>query len=64
MIAVEQRLNAATSGAGTVAVALCGTDQHIIQCHYEIGSPWGLDAWVIMPPLYNPAWSWGRRPGA
>jgi len=36
----------------------------IIQSDYEIGSPWGLDAWVMMPPLYNPAWSWGRRPGA
>lgn len=49
LIAKDQRLKAATSGAGTAfPLALYGVDQYIIQYDEEIGPPWkvGLEPWT------------------
>ena len=55
MIASDTRFKAATSGAGTAfTVAFYGTDQYIIQYHYEIGPPWDAKAWETYVKISYP----------
>jgi dipeptidyl aminopeptidase/acylaminoacyl peptidase len=55
MIASDQRLKAATCGAGTgFTVAFYGTDQYIIQYDNEIGPPWNAKAWATYEKISYP----------
>jgi dipeptidyl aminopeptidase/acylaminoacyl peptidase len=55
MIASDQRLKAATCGAGTgFTVSFYGTDQYIIQYDNEIGPPWNPKAWATYEKISYP----------
>ena len=55
LIATDNRLKGATSGAGTAfTVAFYGTDQYIIQYDHEIGPPWNPKAFETYVKISYP----------